>query len=60
LERAQKEADRLKDKYISTEHLLLALAEVKSAAKEVLSLAGVTHDALLAALKQVRASRRSR
>src|SRR3954467_11418731 len=30
---AQKEADRLKDEYVSTEHLMLALAEVKSEAK---------------------------
>ncbi len=30
---AQKEADRLKDEYISTEHLLLALAQVKSEAQ---------------------------
>ena len=29
--RAQKEADRLKDEYVSTEHFLLALAEVKRA-----------------------------
>ena len=34
---AQKEADRLKDEYVSTEHLLLALAQVKSEAKELLS-----------------------
>jgi ATP-dependent Clp protease ATP-binding subunit ClpB len=34
---AQKEADRLKDEYVSTEHLLLALAQVKSEAKEILS-----------------------
>ncbi len=30
LTHAQKEADRLKDEYVSTEHLLLALAEVKA------------------------------
>src|SRR5688572_20045589 len=35
-EQAQKEADRLKDEYVSTEHLLLGLAQVKSEAKEIL------------------------
>jgi ATP-dependent Clp protease ATP-binding subunit ClpB len=56
LQAADKEAQRLKDKYISTEHLLLALADVKSDAKEVLSVSGVSKDAVLAALKEVRGS----
>src|SRR5437763_11808462 len=34
--KAQKEADRLKDEYVSTEHLLLALADVNSEGKEIL------------------------
>src|SRR4051794_31010763 len=34
---AQKEADRLKDEFLSTEHLLLALAQVKSEARDILS-----------------------
>src|SRR5687767_7071795 len=51
---AQKEADRLKDEYVSTEHLLLALAQVKSEAREVLQVNAVTHDAILTALKDVR------
>ncbi len=58
LNAAQKEADRLKDEYLSTEHLLLALASVKSPAKEVLSLMSVTRDAILAALKDVRGNTR--
>ena len=33
---AQKEAERLKDDYVSVEHLLLALTQVKSEAKEIL------------------------
>src|ERR1041385_9248056 len=56
--KAQKEADRLKDEYVSTEHLLLALADVKSSAKELLSLNAVTHDAILNALKDVRGGQR--
>jgi ATP-dependent Clp protease ATP-binding subunit ClpB len=55
---AQKEADRLKDEYISTEHLLLALTQVKSEAKELLSLNAVKHDAILAALKDIRGGQR--
>jgi ATP-dependent Clp protease ATP-binding subunit ClpB len=55
---AQKEADRLKDDYVSTEHLLLALTEVNSEAKELLSLNAVTHKAVLAALKDIRGGQR--
>jgi ATP-dependent Clp protease ATP-binding subunit ClpB len=55
---AQKEADRLKDEYLSTEHFLLALAAVASGAKEVLSVMGVTRDKILAALKEVRGNTR--
>jgi ATP-dependent Clp protease ATP-binding subunit ClpB len=55
---AQKEADRLKDEYVSTEHLLLALAQVKSEAKEILTVNAVTHDAILGALKDVRGGQR--
>jgi len=58
LEAAQKQADRLKDKYVSTEHLLLALAEIKSDAREVLSIAGVTPNDILSAMQQVRGSQR--
>src|SRR6266849_1624575 len=42
LEQAEKEAERLKDEYISTEHLLLAVADNKA-----LKDAGATHDGLL-------------
>src|SRR5687768_9524403 len=55
---AQKEADRLKDDYVSTEHLLLGLAKVKGEAQALLAGEGVTHDAILAALKDVRGGQR--
>jgi ATP-dependent Clp protease ATP-binding subunit ClpB len=55
---AQKEADRLKDEYVSTEHLLLALAQVKSDARDILNGAGVKHDSILSALKDVRGGQR--
>ena len=58
LNAAQKEADRLKDEYLSTEHLLLALASVPSPAKEILSVMAVDHKAILSALKDVRGSAR--
>jgi ATP-dependent Clp protease ATP-binding subunit ClpB len=55
---AQKEADRLKDEYVSTEHLLLALADVKSETREILTANAVTHNALLNALKDIRGGQR--
>jgi len=56
LERAQAEADRLKDQFVSTEHLLLALADVDGEAREVMAVSGANHDAILAALRAVRGS----
>jgi ATP-dependent Clp protease ATP-binding subunit ClpB len=59
LDRAEKEARDLKDEYISTEHLLLALAEKKgSTSRELLSAQGASRDTLLDALKQVRGAHR--
>ncbi len=55
---AQKEADRLKDEYVSTEHLLLALAQVKSEARDILAANQIDHNAILAALKDVRGGQR--
>ncbi len=56
LNAADKLAGQMKDQYISTEHLLLALAEVGGDAKEILKLNAATKDDVLAALKQVRGS----
>ncbi|HEY5677695.1 MAG TPA: Clp protease N-terminal domain-containing protein, partial [Myxococcales bacterium] len=53
LEQAEKEAEALKDEYISTEHLVLALTDLK-----VLKDAGVTHESVLRALRSVRGSQR--
>jgi len=53
LEQAEREAQQLKDEYISTEHLLLALVE-----RPALKRAGATRDALLKALRAVRGSQR--
>ena len=56
LQAAESAAQKMKDQYISTEHLLLGLAEVKSEAKEILAVNGCRTDDILAALKAVRGS----
>ena len=58
LQEAQKHADRMQDTYVSTEHLLLAAAESKGDTGEALRKAGVTPQAVLAALTEVRGSHR--
>jgi ATP-dependent Clp protease ATP-binding subunit ClpB len=58
LQHAGREAERLGDEYISTEHLVLGLVGEKSSAQETLAAAGVSHDALLAGLQTVRGSHR--
>jgi len=58
LEAAQREADTMKDDFISTEHLLLALAKVDSKAKNVLKLNAITEKELLGALQTVRGASR--
>ncbi len=61
LDQAFKEADKFKDEYVSTEHLLLAIAGDKdknNEARQLLAAAGVSHDAILKALTAVRGSQR--
>ena len=58
LEAAQREADGMKDEFVSTEHLLLALAKVDSKAKNILKLNAVTEKDLLTVLQAVRGSAR--
>ncbi len=55
---AQTEADKLKDEYVSVEHLLLGLTKVKSRAAEVLSAVGLGADDLLKAMQKVRGAHR--
>ena len=58
-ERAFKEADQFKDEFVSTEHLLLALAEQKNdGAQLLLASFGATHDAILKSLTSVRGTQR--
>jgi ATP-dependent Clp protease ATP-binding subunit ClpB len=60
LEAAQREAARMKDEYVSVEHLLVALVEEGSgtAAGRLLAQHGITRDGFLAALTQVRGNQR--
>jgi ATP-dependent Clp protease ATP-binding subunit ClpB len=59
LDRAFKEADNFKDEYVSTEHLLLAITQLKQdAAQQILARHGATHEAILKALTAVRGSQR--
>jgi ATP-dependent Clp protease ATP-binding subunit ClpB len=56
---AESEAERLKDEYVSTEHLFLAIAaEAKSPASRLLQQRGITKDTILQALTAVRGSQR--
>ena len=58
LRAAESEMRELGDEYVSTEHLLLALAGHPGAAGDALRANGATHDELIKALKEVRGSHR--
>ncbi|MBN1939756.1 MAG: ATP-dependent chaperone ClpB [Candidatus Aminicenantes bacterium] len=59
LNQAEKEADALKDEYVSTEHLFLAMVkDRKTDAGRLLAEAGITEEAVLQALVSVRGSQR--
>jgi ATP-dependent Clp protease ATP-binding subunit ClpB len=59
LDQAFREAANFKDEYVSTEHLLLGVSNLKGdAARDALSAVGATHDAILSALTAVRGSQR--
>ncbi len=58
LTNAQTEADNLKDEYVSTEHILLALIDGKNSAGQLLRKNLITSDNVLSAMKEVRGSQR--
>lgn len=55
---AQNKADKMGDEYLSTEHLLLSLADIQSDAKEILSVNSITTNAIEKALKEIRGDTR--
>jgi ATP-dependent Clp protease ATP-binding subunit ClpB len=57
-EAAHREADVMKDDFVSVEHLLLALTKVDSKARQVLKLNAVTDKEVLQALQAVRGTAR--
>ena len=54
LAKAEKEMSSLKDDYLSTEHLFLSLSQSDGRTGELLRKNGITHEAILSALKSVR------
>src|ERR1700722_13161462 len=59
LQRAFDEAQRLKDEYVSTEHILLALARAeRDPASQLLTRFGASHDAILQAMASIRGTQR--
>ncbi len=58
LEKAFSEAAALTDEYVSTEHILLALLDGATDAARVLKEAGVSRDAVLSALVEIRGRQR--
>jgi len=59
-DQAQAEADRLKDEFVSTEHLFIAIADEggRSPSAQLLKQLGVTRDSILQGLTSVRGSQR--
>ena len=56
LERAKKEADKLNDEFISTEHLLLSLIGVQSKAQNILLSEKIEYNEVLKILAEIRGS----
>jgi ATP-dependent Clp protease ATP-binding subunit ClpB len=58
LAQAEDEAKKLKDDYVSIEHLLLAMTDDSSAANRILKEFGITREKLAQALKAIRGNQR--
>ena len=59
LAKAENEMSKLKDQYLSCEHLLLAMTKSDSATGDLLRKNGITYEAVLESLKSVRGNQRS-
>ncbi len=55
---AQKEAEYLKDDYVSVEHLLLGIVKSDSKSEKILKSLGITDDKVLKAMQEIRGSQR--
>lgn len=58
LRSAEQTAEKMKDDYVSTEHLLLALTDSGGKAADLLNRYGLTRDAVLSALTRIRGNQR--
>ena len=58
LNNAQAEADKFKDEYVSTEHVILAMLEDDGAAGSLLKRYGITREAVMDALQSIRGNQR--
>ncbi|MBN1906602.1 MAG: ATP-dependent chaperone ClpB [Deltaproteobacteria bacterium] len=59
LEQAFKEAEQMKDEYVSLEHILIAISDEKDGnAARILKSSGITRDTILAALVDIRGGQR--
>jgi ATP-dependent Clp protease ATP-binding subunit ClpB len=58
LKNALREAEALKDEYVSTEHLLLGLLDARTAAADLLKKHGLTRERLLVTLREIRGNQR--
>ncbi|WP_319574158.1 ATP-dependent chaperone ClpB [uncultured Desulfobacter sp.] len=58
LDLAFKEAAKMKDQYVSLEHILISLTQGKDKAGEILASLGVTKDVILSVLKDIRGHQR--
>ena len=58
LNNAQSEADKFKDEYVSTEHVILAMLDDDGAAGSLLKRYGITREALMDALQSIRGNQR--
>ncbi len=56
--RAEQEAGKLKDEYVSVEHVLIAVLDEPGAASRILREQGLTHQKLMDALKRLRGHQR--
>ena len=58
MSKAEDEQKKLKDDFLSVEHVLLAILKAKTEIADLLREAGLTHDGLLKAMTEVRGSQR--